>query len=167
MHGRTYPLSTAAKYLLNAHKTCFQRAEGLQYSISQSSTCLKSSVTQAALLTASVRYSEIQSASHTAVSQTSACPISPQKVSNRGAVGNDELKTNTQPCATATPFPLSLFLPPSLAHWFTRTPIFSLHTRLLSISKDDCSCSLFIMKHLFPSFCVFLFFVSSGFALQQ
>ncbi len=47
MHGRTYPLSTAALYLLNAHKTCFQRAEGLQYSISQSSTCLKSSVTQA------------------------------------------------------------------------------------------------------------------------
>ncbi len=39
-------------------------------------------------------------------------------------------------------FPLSLFLPPSLAHWFTRPPIFFLHTRLLSISKDECSCSL-------------------------
>lgn len=51
---------------------------------------------------------------------------------------------------------LSLFLPPSLAHWLARPPIFFLHTRLLSISEDDCSLSLslalFIVIHLFLCF---------------
>lgn len=44
---------------------------------------------------------------------------------------------HTQPCATATPF-FSLFLSPSLSCSLACSPS---HFSLLSISKDDCSCS--------------------------
>lgn len=93
------------------------------------------------------------------LSQTSACQIAPVKVSNRGAV--DE---HTALCDCDTVLH-SLFLPPSLAHWLARPPIFSLHTRMLSISKDARPSLSLYHDYISTHLCALLFFISREFAL--